>query len=104
LGWNAVNDPDGVANHGVTSVVGSSGVVWAVYGTVAVNLWWSLIVRLGVITSSSPCQADCVGRPSTSTRPTESPAKSRLKRERSWVARDRMTASPWTVCSGAAVG
>jgi hypothetical protein len=27
LGWNAVNEPDGVANHTVMSIAGSSGVV-----------------------------------------------------------------------------
>ena len=34
-----MNEPDGVANQAVISVVGSSGVVLEVKGTVTVNRW-----------------------------------------------------------------
>jgi hypothetical protein len=43
------------------------------------------------------------GRPSTRTESTESPAKSRLKRESACVARACIVTVPLTVCTGVAV-
>jgi hypothetical protein len=59
--------------------------------------------RAGVITSSSPSRRHCALRPSTATLPTESPAKSRSKRDSDCVARARIVTVPSSGCDGARV-
>ena len=54
----------------------------------------------GVITSSSPSRANFAGRPLTVTPPTESPAKSRSKRESDCVAFARIVTVPSMLCDG----
>jgi hypothetical protein len=63
------------------------------------------IARLGVIDSSSPAfvQVKLAERPFTLTHFTESPAKSRLKRDSACVERATIVTVPLTVWSGAAV-
>jgi hypothetical protein len=59
--------------------------------------------RLGVITSSSPSRAKRAAWPLTLTAPTAPPAKSRLNRLRSWVARATIVTVPSSGWDGALV-
>ncbi len=56
------------------------------------------------MTISSSAHVKRAGRPSTWTDPTESPSKSRLKRDSAFVARAYIVIFPCTVSFGAAVG
>jgi hypothetical protein len=57
-----------------------------------------------VIESSSSAHVQPALRPSTRTDSTESPAKSRLKRDSACIARANIVIRPSTVCCAAAVG
>jgi hypothetical protein len=94
-----VNQPNGNPPCSAVGVYGPE-----VNSIRATNMRWSRIGRRGVMTSSSPSRVQFACDPSTRTLSTESPAKSRLKRESDCVARASIVTLPSTVCSGVLVG
>ncbi len=101
-GWPAVTEPSTVVNQPKGSVLSGAGVKGPeTKRTTTVNALPRLIARAGVITSSWPARSKSARCPSTRTEPTESPEKSRSKRESDCVARADIVTLPATSCSGA---